>query len=338
MLSSTRTLAAYVVSALLISSTAAIPSINATFYGLSIRDDLTFNPVGLNLQPVNVEPTGVARRMTNGQRLARGLPLNKPRFRRAGQLRARTSPTPTSDTPVTTTAEPSTVTVTIDPTSDTPTSEPVSSSTPESSTEAPSSSTPTPSCTVRNGVVLADVSGSQGYISKDLNTFGEFQFTTAAADALTVAVDSCNPQDLELVNVASSYKFLGGIVGFASTSGDLKVGTTNYAYLGATSQTSLYSPPANSGNAFSDATGTPENVESAIFVVDDTTGVAGVITPKWVNSDSTLAVSTVVYVPSAGAFALVGDVSAFQSKFGAIESTTLTVLFDQAASAAPTTV
>lgn len=67
----------------LASSISAMPSQDTS---VLVARELQFNPVGIPLVPLNgsLIPAKPAKRMTNAQRLARGLPLNRPHRRAPG--------------------------------------------------------------------------------------------------------------------------------------------------------------------------------------------------------------------------------------------------------------
>lgn len=100
-------------------------------------------------------------------------------------------------------------------------------------------------------------------------------------------------------NGIADFTYLGGITGFSSLSGDLGPGSSMYAYLGGTSQSKPVpshparraesSAPAAPGatpqavpNSFTFTTGIQEDVESAIWTLDRTTGV---LSAHWSNTD-----------------------------------------------------
>ncbi|KIK00289.1 hypothetical protein K443DRAFT_100635, partial [Laccaria amethystina LaAM-08-1] len=124
-----------------------------------------------------------------------------------------------------------------------------------------------------------------GYVSKNLNSDGEFGTTTDLDQRLIVSI---NLGDIEegqfniVVNGASPHIYFGGIVGYSSTSSDLQSGSYNYAFLGQTEASQPNSPAVSMGNSFNDATGLSRGVESAIWTYDV---VSGTFSPRWVNND-----------------------------------------------------
>ena len=68
-------------------------------------------------------------------------------------------------------------------------------------------------------------------------------------------------------------------------------------------------------NSFARAVNVPAApTESRIWRVD---GASGALAPAWVNADARAApAQQLAYVPASGAFALVGDLAAFQAAYG----------------------
>jgi hypothetical protein len=142
-----------------------------------------------------------------------------------------------------------------------------------------------------------------GFVGSQLNSFGEYVVATAPAEALTVEAGS--GADLTAVNSSDpTYPDVGAIRGFYTQSPDLSSGSPNYSYLGATAQTSPGARPVNGDNSYSDATGMPEDIESAVWSF----GSRNVLTPTWVNSNSTKAPTDLVEIQ--GVLVLTGDPTA----------------------------
>src|ERR1700712_5614393 len=115
-------------------------------------------------------------------------------------------------------------------------------------------------------IVITDAatSASLGYVSNGFNAYGEYGPTTTSASRLSVTFDdstslfSITSQN----NPASAlHPELGAIVGFASGSNDLTLGSSDYAYLGGTDLTAPGATPAIGGSTFADAPGIPEPIE-----------------------------------------------------------------------------
>ncbi|KAI0338818.1 hypothetical protein BDW22DRAFT_677495 [Trametopsis cervina] len=217
--------------------------------------------------------------LTNGQRMARGLPPNKPHFRR--HLRAR--------------AGPSAVAAAANPA-------PTGTCTPRTGVVHVSATDPA-------RPVL------DGYLGRTANEFGEYTYTAERANALSVTLDDCSgaPFDLLTTNGFKTFPYLGAIKGFSSDDAELRPGAFNYLYIGGVSQTAPRATPQTVGNSFSGTTGEAEPSESAIWSF--ASGGGDVLQPQWINPDGSLPRNTLVYVPSRNVFALVGDVPAFEQMF-----------------------
>jgi hypothetical protein len=155
------------------------------------------------------------------------------------------------------------------------------------------------------------------FISDTPNEFGEYVITMDTTSELIVSFDSSiSPFSMTEVNAAGfgndpePYPYIGGITGVSATSSDMAIGSYNYAALGETTATVPNSPPVNGSNSFTDSTGFPEPIESAIWGLssDD------VLSPQWINSD--LSQPSTFVVDSGGILALTGDATQFQNLFG----------------------
>ncbi|THH27909.1 hypothetical protein EUX98_g6277 [Antrodiella citrinella] len=174
---------------------------------------------------------------------------------------------------------------------------------------------PPPSAPFPTGSITVTMGSTSGFISAVPNSFGEYSFTTDSTQALQVELhntDGSSSFDIKALNGLTTYPFLTAITGFADTSSDLGPGSFNYCYIGGSSQTPAHAPPTTQSNSFSDASGSPEQVESAIW----TLGADGSLVPEWVNTDGSTPAATLIYVPGAAGFALTGDVDAFTANFG----------------------
>ncbi|KAI0741408.1 hypothetical protein C8Q80DRAFT_1273846 [Daedaleopsis nitida] len=236
-----------------------------------------FNPIDIVTRPIAMNP---AIPLTNAQRLAQGLPLNRPRshYGARGALHPRQSST----------------------------------------------------CVMRTGRISVWVDGSYtGYLSRLPNSFGEYTPATDATDAMSVTLcteSETGYVDIIALNGPSVYPYVGGVVGFASSSDNLGAALgTNYVYIAATTQgtSSLISlpifqrGPAVSGpNAYSAATGLDRHIESAIWQIADNDQLS----VSWVNSDGSLPAVQLLYVPSAKAFAITADPVGFQANFGTAQA------------------
>ncbi|KDQ56351.1 hypothetical protein JAAARDRAFT_158403 [Jaapia argillacea MUCL 33604] len=172
--------------------------------------------------------------------------------------------------------------------------------------------------TVTGTIAVQDTSGgSQGYVSATTNGFGEYVLTTDSTAALTVTFtilcDTTTPVAISADNTnIPSYPFFGGVVGFSSTDNDLEPGSPNYVYIaGSASQSAALAPPQSSSNAFTAATGIPEDYENTIWYYTPGTGQ---LTPVWINSDGTPA--TTILAETQNILLLTGDYNSFQNSFG----------------------
>ncbi|KAJ2968183.1 hypothetical protein NUW54_g13295 [Trametes sanguinea] len=109
--------------------------------------------------------------------------------------------------------------------------------------------------------------------------------------------------------LSSQFPYVGLVNGFASTDDNLRAGSTNYAYIAATSGVPAGSSAEAVPNAYSQATGTTKDAESAVWTLDESDPSHIVLTPTWINTDGSAATTQIVYSPGADALALVGDYS-----------------------------
>ena len=149
--------------------------------GISARDT-----TGGALNPMKGGTRPLEYAMTNGQRLARGLPPNKPHHRRQGR------------SPVLSQAKYI-----------------LYSKRAQADRKPRPSSVPQPpggGCKPRNGVVHVTSPGGQaggrtqldGYLSSPANEFGEYGYTTDRAQALKVTIDNCNGSPFDLLSTVST--------------------------------------------------------------------------------------------------------------------------------------
>ncbi|KAJ6622437.1 hypothetical protein B0H10DRAFT_2013923 [Mycena sp. CBHHK59/15] len=189
---------------------------------------------------------------------------------------------------------------------------------------------PLPPVTVTGTILVSDSSGPLGYLTSQLNDFGETGYYTALpANAMSVSVsyslDAPSQLDVTVLNPGSgiSENLFGGIVGFSSDSDDLSVGSSNYNYLGYVSHTPMGAPPVSGANTFSDSTQDDEDIESSIWSYDPVTGA---LAPQWLNSDSSAPPTSIMYVVEEPLFALTGDPETFVNTFGIGEVVTFTLV------------
>ncbi|KAL0960411.1 hypothetical protein HGRIS_005453 [Hohenbuehelia grisea] len=145
---------------------------------------------------------------------------------------------------------------------------------------------------------------------------GVYDATGASADSLTVTIPdgAVGPVDMITTNDAftGTLPNVVGIPGVSSANNDLPPGTDNYAYITASNPTPPGSPPVRQPSAYTVATGREFPVESSIWQVDRDNDYR--ITPIWVNTDGSTNEVHFVYLPGSSAFALVGDVDVFRTR------------------------
>ncbi|KAJ6485328.1 hypothetical protein C8R47DRAFT_1216891 [Mycena vitilis] len=173
-----------------------------------------------------------------------------------------------------------------------------------------------------NIIVIGSDGTPLGLLSEQMNDFGEFGYLaskpfqvicvafTYDPDAPSVVVDL---RVTDPITDPAGEGSMGGIVGIGSSSPDLGPRNPNYNPVGLVSHTPPSSPPVSGANSFSDITGTDTDIESAIWTFDPSTTA---LVPHWVNTDSSLPPTTLVYAPSEPMIALAGDVDAFRSATG----------------------
>jgi hypothetical protein len=171
-------------------------------------------------------------------------------------------------------------------------------------------------CTRVGNIQVTDTDNNTvvGFVSKTWNSFGEFVVTTTPSDYLSVQVtDGAQTAITALNGQNASFPLVGAIQGFASSSPDLGAGSFNYAYLGGTTSTAPGATPQGGPNAFTNATGIGEDIESAIWT--DAPGTPGaLLTPQWINTDSSHAPTHLMDIT--GILVVTGDTTAFQNTFG----------------------
>lgn len=186
--------------------------------------------------------------------------------------------------------------------------------------QARQSATPPPPCTadgtITTGYISVTYGGTvpNGYLGK-IGASGEFSLTPSTDTALHVSfASSCSATEITILNPTTSHTFIGGSQGFNNNNDNLEPGTSLYLHLVEVSHSPL-GRDVSVGTSFSfDSGGENRPSESTIWNI----GADGDITPTWINPDGSPVLSTaVVYLPSAGAFYLVGDVSEFVSQYGA---------------------
>ncbi|KAF7316181.1 hypothetical protein MIND_00136300 [Mycena indigotica] len=159
-----------------------------------------------------------------------------------------------------------------------------------------------------------------GYVSQTQGTYAAYGLFVIDADPanailfdiqLDPSLQSGSQLNIKATTTtyAATYPFMGGIVGVASDSNDFASGSSNYAYVQGTSQTSPNAPPQSVPNSFP----SPASSESAIWSFDRTSLV---VQPVWVNTDGTKPTTFLMYVDQTTSIAITGDVQAFSDRFG----------------------
>jgi len=168
-----------------------------------------------------------------------------------------------------------------------------------------------------------------GWVGSTPTLFGELGPVPDLSDALEVSAGGLKlglngPLEIKQTNGASPYGYIGGIVGFADTNNALKPGSFNYLYIGFVDETAPFATPAPGPNSFSDATGIPEDSESAIWIIETETGQ---LTAEWINPDGSIASkSNIVYYPPDDVLLIVGGNNAFDNAFGPAVPVTLELI------------
>ncbi|KAF6755363.1 hypothetical protein DFP72DRAFT_896588 [Ephemerocybe angulata] len=195
---------------------------------------------------------------------------------------------------------------------------------PSSTPTSPSNPEPTdvPTTTPGSGVIrIHDPSSSSTtlyWVSKDLNNFGEYGRTDDISKALTVTLGSDSGTfsirtPSPACGCVSDLPFLGGIMGFATSGGDLKSSSADYAYLGATVETANGSPAVSGDNSFTRATGISKSIESSIWSISSDNS----LTATWINADGAMVDAHILYYAADNVLSLTADPVSFVNNFGA---------------------
>jgi len=265
---------------------------------LSILHFLRLSAVALVLlcasAPISAAPIPSLTTLTNAQRLARGLPIAKPRGFVVRSVDGATRTIPISD-PVL-----------------------------KARSQASASPSPKPSSSVarRNlplqipketgyiKVVQVDGESSEFYISKNVTTAGLYGATDLKDNALIVTVGGSRLFSLAAANsaVKASHPWLSFLIGLnAEDTGTLVSGSSSAAYLGgAESEVPAYSSPQ------------PVGVTSPINQGSETTlwsRWAHDLVPRWINDDGRRARKTVLFYSELhDFFGITGDLQAYNEK------------------------
>ncbi|KAK7040630.1 hypothetical protein R3P38DRAFT_2896646 [Favolaschia claudopus] len=166
-----------------------------------------------------------------------------------------------------------------------------------------------------------------GYISRSLNSFGEYIGVSPSSDPndvnhrmlVSLDVTGTGPQALLVKNAPkNNFPFLGGIAGSQGSS----IGSDgDYVLIGGTQSTAVGAKPSYCGNTFTDSTNKLRKCASAIWVFNSTSNQ---VTPQWTNDDGTAVTGNVGYVNEA--FVITGDKKEFEDTWeDKVEWVTLTL-------------
>ncbi|KAF8306339.1 hypothetical protein DL93DRAFT_2088785 [Clavulina sp. PMI_390] len=190
-----------------------------------------------------------------------------------------------------------------------------------------------------DGVVHVTYDGADGYLSTDLNQFGEYTDVVGSCDSTVLHIcaytdQPSTTQSIVTVNAVSpsSESFFGATLGFASDSATLGTGSDNYIYITNTDQSDASLD--NSENSFTDAAAIDEPAESEVWTI----AADGTMTVVWTNPDGTTVPLTIGFnldSSSIGTFFAVGNFVDFENSFGASDEVTFTFVPSSSLSCAP---
>ncbi|KAJ6519304.1 hypothetical protein C8R45DRAFT_17737 [Mycena sanguinolenta] len=153
-----------------------------------------------------------------------------------------------------------------------------------------------------------------GYLSKSMNSFGEYIGVSPDDDSndvnhrmlVNMDITANGTQSILVKNAPDNdYPFLGGIGGEEGST----IGSDgDYLLVGGTESTASGATPSYCGNTFTDRTNTLRKCASTIWVYNSTTNE---VTPEWTNDDGTVVSANIGYVD--GAFVLTGNKTTFEN-------------------------
>ncbi|QRV93370.1 hypothetical protein RhiJN_21388 [Ceratobasidium sp. AG-Ba] len=228
---------------------------------------------------------------TNAQRLARGLPLIKPKahrrhFQRGGphRLGSRALSAPRAET------------------------------------------SPSPPAHQKCNILVKTDNTTLGYLKAQFNKYGEYGAFTSEQNLDTLEVsfsyspDSPSQFDMLVTNSPSkTFSNMGGVVGYNSDGNDLGPGSSNYLYIAGTKQSPPGSVPMDGESSYSatmeDATTEDQpDYESAIWAYDPVTQA---IAAHWINTDGSTVATHIAYAnDGSDSLVLVGDLDSFNKFLG----------------------
>ncbi|RPD53850.1 hypothetical protein L226DRAFT_540332 [Lentinus tigrinus ALCF2SS1-7] len=166
-------------------------------------------------------------------------------------------------------------------------------------------------------VYAGNATTAAGYLSTNVNAFGEYESTSDKSKALhvTLCQSAIGTHDIYVQNGLADYPFLGLISGSKNKNDDLSSTSYNYAYVGGTGRIASGSAAVSGDNSFDAATGKTSKVESNVWSLDHKDKT---LTPSWVNSDGKRVDGVIVHVVSGtdDSFVVTAGYSAYVNKFG----------------------
>ncbi|KAG8725200.1 hypothetical protein FRC09_006034 [Ceratobasidium sp. 395] len=103
-------------------------------------------------------------------------------------------------------------------------------------------------------------------------------------------------------------------MGFSTDGVNMNLGSINYAYIVGTALTPPASPVAFRSNSFANRTGFDASTQSSIWQHDPATGV---LSPQWINSDSSIPKMHTLYAENEQTLVITGDPTTFAEAMGA---------------------
>ncbi|QRV80658.1 hypothetical protein RhiJN_08673 [Ceratobasidium sp. AG-Ba] len=175
-----------------------------------------------------------------------------------------------------------------------------------------------------NIAVTSSPAGDQlGLLAAVFNRFGEYGAVVSTTNpnplvvSFSYSLDSTEQLDLTAVNGPSTAQpFFGTAVGYGSSNNDMSSTSPNYLIIVGTTQTPPGSPPSDEAdNTFSQTTSIPVAAESAVWVYDPVTQA---LTIRWVNTDGTPVDLSILLCNQSDDFLVAtGNPALFTSTFGA---------------------
>ncbi|EIN08591.1 hypothetical protein PUNSTDRAFT_144115 [Punctularia strigosozonata HHB-11173 SS5] len=246
------------------------------------RAAVDLGPRGVSLNPPKSALRPLPPRLplphTNAERLARGLPLKKPR--RASRT-SRASRVQTAKRQTT-------------------------------------SATPVRYHGALRVIDLDNDGSSLGYVSSTTNDFGEYSVVDDIDDALDVTFTTADPTTPFDLSIDGTYPFLGATVSYNSDDNDLSTGSANFAYLTGVEEVAPGSPAVDVANSFSDASGDEESSESAIWTYDTDSALLAAqwINTNDAEIQVDQPPTVLAYSTDEDAIVLTGDLDSFISTYG----------------------